>query len=244
MRPVYGAALLRRSRAGAGIALAAMFLLSAGLFAVLPVLKIMPTQSQSSAVMILRTVQPASDTVPVRKLLADTSEVTLPMEQPVEVKSVPLEQPRPKPRQYRRTKSAPVLPKAAPIAPVQQPAQAENAVTNTPSSSIPSGHAADKQLMQQDRGDVLAALLRAVNRHKKYPRQARRTGAEGTVHLRVSIGSTGRVTECRLEYASGQTVLDSATMRLGEKLVGLEVAPAGKAGFTVVIPVHYTLQNV
>ena len=84
-------------------------------------------------------------------------------------------------------------------------------------------------------------LLQAVEKHKRYPRQGRRSGAEGTCTLMVQIGADGRVVSCSLAEASGRTVLDAAARRLGEKLVGLDVGSSG--ALRVLIPVHYRLTD-
>ena len=75
-----------------------------------------------------------------------------------------------------------------------------------------------------DKSKALGAILDALNRHwhKRYPKQARRIGAEGTVQLLV-ISADGKVSACSLGKGSGFGVLDTATERLGEKLVGLDI---------------------
>ena len=94
---------------------------------------------------------------------------------------------------------------------------------------------------EPDRSAALAVLLQAVERHKQYPRQGRRSGAEGTCRLLVHVASDGRVSACSLSESSGKAVLDAAAKRLGEKLVGLSVAQTG--GFQVLIPVRYRLTD-
>ena len=94
---------------------------------------------------------------------------------------------------------------------------------------------------EPDKSAALAVLLQAVERHKQYPRQGRRSGAEGTCRLLVHVASDGRVSACSLSEGSGKSVLDAAAKRLGEKLVGLSVAQTG--GFQVLIPVHYRLTD-
>lgn len=86
---------------------------------------------------------------------------------------------------------------------------------------------------------ALAAVLQAVEKYKQYPRQARRSGAEGTCLLMVQIGEDGRVASCLLEKCSGRAVLDAAARRLGEKLAGLRVGTEG--GFQILVPVYYRL---
>ena len=101
--------------------------------------------------------------------------------------------------------------------------------------------AAGSAKAEPDKSAALAVLLQAVERHKQYPRQGRRSGAEGTCRILVHVASDGRVSACSLSEGSGKAVLDAAAKRLGEKLVGLSVAQTG--GFQVLIPVHYRLTD-
>ena len=87
-------------------------------------------------------------------------------------------------------------------------------------------------------------ILDALNRHKRHPKQARRIGAEGTVQLLVTISADGKVSACSLGKGSGFGVLDTATERLGEKLVGLDIPSVrGGEGFQVLVPVRYSLKD-
>ena len=95
-----------------------------------------------------------------------------------------------------------------------------------------------------DKSKALGAILDALNRHKRYPKQARRIGAEGTVQLLVTISADGKVSACSLGKGSGFGVLDTATERLGEKLVGLDIPSVrGRKGFQVLVPVRYSLKD-
>ena len=116
---------------------------------------------------------------------------------------------------------------------------AGTALASGKAASMPG--AAGSAKAEPDKSAALAVLLQAVERHKQYPRQGRRSGAEGTCRLLVHVASDGRVSACSLSEASGKSVLDAAAKRLGEKLVGLSVAQTG--GFQVLIPVHYRLTD-
>lgn len=95
-----------------------------------------------------------------------------------------------------------------------------------------------------DKSKALGTILNALNRHKRYPRQARRIGAEGTVQLLVTISADGKVSACSLGKGSGFGMLDAATERLGEKLIGLDVPSVrGGKGFQVLVPVRYSLKD-
>ncbi len=104
------------------------------------------------------------------------------------------------------------------------------------------GHYAGTTQDANREGKILAALLHEVEARKKYPKQARRIGAEGKVMLQVKISGQGRITACAIAKPSGKGVLDKATAELGEKLTGLEIPQArGGASVTILIPVYYVL---
>ena len=106
------------------------------------------------------------------------------------------------------------------------------------------GHASGDPNAERSReSDILSALLNAVDARKKYPKHARRTGAQGTVTLKVAINSEGRITACSLAGKSGNQHLDEASEELGRKLLGLVLGPArGGPGLAVIVPVRYTLK--
>ena len=93
------------------------------------------------------------------------------------------------------------------------------------------------------RNDILAALVRVIEANKRYPRNARRAGIEGSVALRVIIGSEGRVSGFTLERSCGKSVLDDAARELGNSLVGLDIPAARGHSMTVTIPVQYALMR-
>ena len=91
------------------------------------------------------------------------------------------------------------------------------------------------------RNMALSRILSAVEKHKNYPKHARRSGAEGLVILLVSVNDQGRITASTLDKHCGQAALDTATKELGEKLMGLNTGVQG-AAFSVRVPVEYKLK--
>lgn len=139
--------------------------------------------------------------------------------------------PKPKPRAERR---APVAPPDAPAAVQEAPAQ-----PGTDASPRPAPVRAE--VSDASRQQALRVLVEEIERRKRYPRQARRTGAEGVVTLLIRVGSDGRVRDCSVGKGSGIGVLDLETARLGEKLAGLDTGVRG-AAFSVRVPVKYELK--
>ena len=217
---------------------------------------------RSAAVLLLRVAREPS--VPasapqeaLRRLLSPESEVRVPVPPPAPPAPAAVEPPSvrtpPKPappvaapktppvkkktpRRVRPGVPPPPAPAAstAQEAPVAAPALAASAAP----APGPDAGAAEAQRKEK----ALAAILDALNRHKKYPKQARRTGAEGTAQLLVTVSPAGKVGACALGKGSGHRLLDAATERLGEKLEGLDVAEGGK-GFQVLVPVRYSLKD-
>ncbi|WP_304121071.1 energy transducer TonB [Mailhella massiliensis] len=168
-----------------------------------------------------------------------------------EVKTVSEPEPKPEvkpaPRPKPEVKPKPVPQKTMKKAKVREKAGTEvssEAVAQSPagSSSMSMPGASGMEKAEKGReSEVLAVLLQAVEKHKRYPRQGRRSGAEGTCTLMVQVGGDGRVVSCTLAKVSGRSVLDAAAKRLGEKLVGLDVGSSG--ALKVLIPVHYRLTD-
>ena len=236
---------LRRSRERAVMAMFGMLALGGILLMTQPVPKLTATPGNPPGSMIMQmvTLPPSQEKKKVRRILADDSDVTIPVTPP---EIVPKPEPRPEPVPQRTGSSRPKVPthpvpkskKTVASVPAQAATEQREGL-----DAAPVGHIAGEKTFRDDRSDALAALLRAVDRYKKYPRRARRTGAEGTTHLLVTIGKDGRVSHCVLQGSSGRSVLDAATERLGERLLGLEVPVHGGKTFRVVVPVHYTLHD-
>lgn len=205
----------------------------------------------------------------MKKLLAEESTVTVPetlrqKEKPQPVVERKIE-PKAKAVKPKQEPSRKVMPKVKPAsAPKPKAVKAPSAVQAKPAEKMPptdaaplgkdvigpsSGNAAVSVPAAADSGkaaadrrnEALAAVLQAVERYKQYPRQARRSGAEGTCTLRVHIAADGRVDVCVLAEHSGRSVLDAAAKRLGDKLIGLKTGSSG--GFSILVPVHYRLSD-
>lgn len=153
----------------------------------------------------------------MRKLLSPESEVTIPVPPPVvERPKPPQEAPQNGSSRTREAetgqeissgeKNAAGGPAAGeavpPSAPVGQQAEIPPVAAGTGVSSVaaaaPSAPVGGTQERPDDKSKALGAILDALNRHKRYPKQARRIGAEGTVQLLVTISADGKVSACSL----------------------------------------------
>ena len=101
---------------------------------------------------------------------------------------------------------------------------------------------AERRAEGELRSRLLDRLIAEIEKRKKYPRQARRSGAEGTCTLEIRVDAAGVVQSCGLAKGSGSPVLDAATSRLAGRLAGMDTGVRGKA-FRVLIPVRYSLRD-
>ena len=159
-----------------------------------------------------------------------TVEKNKPLPQPAPAKEKPRPNPKPKPK---------VKPTPAPE-PVKKDVEKVDGVKNTVPVSVPAA-AGNVKAETNRENSVLAFILQVLEKHKRYPRAGRRSGAEGTCGLMVRIGSDGKVFSVEIKEKSGRTVLDAAAVRLGEKLIGLHVGSAG--ALNILVPVHYRLTD-
>lgn len=232
----YGSTALRRSRDGAAALTGCIAALgAAGIFAVTAGKVLPPTPSAPPAMMFMRVMEeitpedlpPADEEL--QKILAEDSEFDIP--------APPRPEPEPK-REAPRRKQPPAPVKEAPR---------ESAAVNAPAGEI-SGSSADAAAVAERRAEgelrsrLLDRLIAEIEKRKKYPRQARRSGAEGTCTLEIRVDAAGVVQGCGLAKGSGSPVLDAATSRLAGRLAGLNTGVRGKA-FRVLIPVRYSLRD-
>ncbi len=205
-----------------------------------------------------------------RRLMADDSPFSAalpPQTEPEQPKEEPKPEETPKVVE-QKPKVQPPTPKPAPLKAAEQkalPLKQENAVPGPrnqaghPQGSpdggiaggvpggVPGGRAGGVDggvaggVPASTKNMALSRILNAVEKHKNYPKHARRSGAEGLVILLVSVNDQGCVTASTLDKHCGQAVLDMATKELGEKLVGLNTGVQG-ASFSVRVPVEYKLK--
>ena len=267
--PVRGGGIPQEPQHGGGMT-GGFVLLALAVCLMTPSVKLLTPPKAPSSVMLMRVIrpEPKPEVKPVqpdamRKLLSPESEVTIPVPPPV------VERPKPPQEAPKTVAPEPVKPKPVKKAP---PVKKKRPVVQQPQKPVPpsapwanrwrppfgyagdgcslrdggraSGYGRGTEERPDDKSKALGTILNALNRHKRYPRQARRIGAEGTVQLLVTISADGKVSACSLGKGSGFGMLDAATERLGEKLIGLDVPSVrGGKGFQVLVPVRYSLKD-
>ena len=92
--------------------------------------------------------------------------------------------------------------------------------------------------------DYAAVLLAWLERHKEYPRPARRRGQEGVVLLYVLIDREGRVLQSRIEESSGYLLLDNAALDMLERAAPVPPLPEDmpQERLELVLPVQFFMR--
>lgn len=142
--------------------------------------------------------------------------------------------------------------KASQIDSAALPAPAPN--TGTASADDPTqsraqqkatGRAKDQQTGGK-RGDAkhyYSKLMAWLNRHKTYPKQAKKAKQQGVATVRFTIARNGSILFKKLEKSSGVAQLDKAALQLLEDANPVPKLPKKlqKEQLTVVIPIEYSL---
>lgn len=130
--------------------------------------------------------------------------------------------PTPQPTQQQAAVAAPVQPSAAPAAP----------------------SAADIARRAAAEANWEGILLTHLERHKKYPRSARRQHAEGTAMLRFRMDRSGQVLSYAIARSAGYEILDEEVLAMIERAQPLPALPpeVPDATVEVVVPVQFMLR--
>lgn len=157
------------------------------------------------------------------------AEVEVPLPPPPKVKPKPVERrPPPVKEPPPRREEAPPAP-AAPAAPAPAAPAPAAAPASPPASVIASWR---------------GALLRHLERYKRYPRAAQLQRLEGVAQVRVVLDRQGTVLSARLERGSGHAVLDGETEEMVRRASPLPAPPPEMASdrIELVVPVEFALR--
>lgn len=253
----YAAVEIRRADwfARVAVAAAALGLLAAGLLTVVQKAIAVPELTKGilreETTVIIETVPMTPAKEPLVEHLADASDVK------VEAKPEPIKEETPPPpppeapKVIEKTKPKPVV-KMPPVKkkPVKKDlpidktevkasdgAKASAALSGgdsaSPAQGTASGTSADA------RNTALAKIVAMIDEHKRYPRRARQTGAEGDVVLAVTIDGNGIVTGVVLKKPHPSVLLNRAALKAAEPLIGVKLPLS--APLTVEVPVRFTI---
>lgn len=190
-----------------------------------------------------------------KKLLTDESDFKVEPEKVVEEKlpeseaepvtppPIPVEQPKPKKVEPEKPKPKAVE-KPKPVKkPKETKAEKKEPTTQKASESAEAkaaaaAHAAAEQTVKKK--SITAMLVSLVEKHKRYPKAARRAGMEGVVLVEFSVDSSGKVTGASVVKKSGKGPLDSATQELSNRIIGTAFN-VPNSGMKIQVPIRYSL---
>ncbi|RHU69373.1 energy transducer TonB [Parasutterella excrementihominis] len=182
-----------------------------------------------------------------KKPLTDESELKVEPEKVVEEKLpeseaepvppplVPVEQPKPK--KVEPVKPKPVKKPKEPKVEQKTPAP-QKASESTEGKAASVGHAAAEQAAKKK--SITAMLVSLVEKHKRYPKAARRAGMEGVVLVEFSVDPGGKVTGASVIKKSGKGPLDSASQDLSKRIIGTAFN-VPNSGMKIQVPIRYSL---
>ena len=253
----YAAVEIRRADwfARVSVAAATLGLLAAGLLTVVQKAIAVPELTKGilrdETTVVIETVPMTPAKEPLVEHLADASDVKVEAKpEPVKEETPPppppeapkvIEEPKPKPVVKKPpVKKKPVkkdLPVDKTEVKASDGAKASAALSGgesaSPAQGTASGTSADA------RNAALAKIVAVIDEHKRYPRRARQTGAEGDVVLAVTIDGNGIVTGVVLKKPHASVLLNRAALKAAEPLIGVKLPLS--APLTVEVPVRFTI---
>lgn len=253
----YAAVEIRRADwfARVAVAAAALGLLAAGLFTVVQKAIAVPELTKGilrdETTVVIETVPMTPAKEPLVEHLSDASDVKVEAKpEPVKEETPPppppeapkvIEEPKPKPVVKKPPVKKKPVKKDLPIDKTEvkasDGAKASAALSGgksaSPAQGTASGASADA------RNTALATIVAVIDEHKRYPRRARQTGAEGDVVLAVTIDGNGIVTGVVLKKTHPSVLLNRAALKAAEPLIGMKLPLS--APLTVEVPVRFTI---
>ena len=251
----YAAVEIRRADrfARVAVAAAALGLLAAGLLTVVQKAIAVPELTKGilrdETTVVIETVAMTPAKEPLVEHLADASDVKVEAKpEPVKEETPPppeapkvIEEPKPKPVVKKPPVKKKPVKKDFPVDKTEvkasDGAKASAALSGgnsaSPAQGTASGTSADA------RNIALATIVAVIDEHKRYPRRARQTGAEGDVVLAVTIDGNGIVTGVVLKKPHASVLLNRAALKAAEPLIGVKLPLS--APLTVEVPVRFTI---
>ena len=253
----YAAVEIRRADWFARVAVAAatLGLLAAGLLTVVQKAIAVPELTKGilrdETTVVIETVPMTPAKEPLVEHLADASDVKVEAKpEPVKEETPPppeapkvIEEPKPKPVVKKPPVKKKPVKKDLPVAKAEVKATdgvkapAAPAVTGGASAAPAEGSASG--VSAGARNAALAKIVAVIDAHKRYPRRARQTGAEGDVVLTVMIDGNGVVTNVALKKPHASVLLNRAALKAAEPLIGVKLPLS--APLTVEVPVRFTI---
>lgn len=237
------------------VAAAALGLLAAGLLTVVQKAIAVPELTKGilrdETTVVIETVPMTPAKESLVEHLSDASDVKVEAKpEPVKEETPPppppeapqiIEEPKPKPVVKKLPVKKKPVKKNLPVARTEVKAsdgtKAPTALSGSDSASPAQGTASGTSA--DARNTALAKIVAVIDEHKRYPRRARQTGAEGDVVLAVTIDGNGIVTGVVLKKPHASVLLNRAALKAAEPLIGVKLPLS--APLTVEVPVRFTI---
>lgn len=154
---------------------------------------------------------------------------------------VPAEQSKPKKAEPEKPKPK-ALEKPKPVKKLKEPKAEKGEPALQKASESAEAKAASQAAAEQvaKRKSITAMLVSLVEKHKRYPKAARRAGMEGVVLVEFTVDSSGKVTGASVIKKSGNGPLDSASQELSNRIIGTAFN-VPNAGMKIQVPIRYSL---
>lgn len=134
----------------------------------------------------------------------------------IKEKPTPIKPITPVKKQVVQEKAEPIKPRdlESQVAQTTSEVSAESVTQHTASSLAGRSHALSEKGIGQGESDnhYISSLRREIERHKRYPSQARRMQHEGQVVVSFSLTSEGAISRVEIESTSGISSLDNAAI--------------------------------
>lgn len=156
-----------------------------------------------------------------------------PPAEPVAKAPEPASTPKPEPAPRPKTSPAPQPDQAAQIAEGSGNTGAAGTEGTAQAATISDGEAADL------RAEWGADIRARIERRKAYPRDG--DGAAGTVKLRLTVGTDGRLAAVQIAASSGSAALDAAAVKAVQRAGRFPKAPRGlgQGQVTFTLPISF-----
>lgn len=122
-------------------------------------------------------------------------------------------------------------------------ADPSSAVDNVSKVSEKSVSLAGSSSELQAKNKLASLLVALIEKKKKYPKAAIRSGTEGVCHAGFKFDKEGRIIAGTLTAPSGKAVLDRASASLARELVGTNFNTPN-SGIEIQVPIRYELTNI
>lgn len=176
--------------------------------------------------------------------IAETHTAAAPVTPPPQSKAKPPIKPKPEPKSEPKPEPKPVTQEPIPepflaknhleiVEKVPTPLPESQPVEPSPAPLSPAATAQYEQL-----------FVAWLEKHKKYPRRAKRMRIEGEGWLRISINRTGQIQSVILEQSTGNRLLDKAALEMAERANPFPAIPDNdpRQELEFIVPVGFALR--